>query len=240
MKIILCTATVSLVIAASVFTTQKVVQAEARKTRNSIPNVLNNPLGDGESLVSKIDKLNTALASINKRLIRLEESAGRETKVNNAEIKDVTLKVSKDVERLALHVNSLAQEQAALRDVPGQLRIIDANMRAAVNAIDTKTQKSTAPSKDVVKALDWMVQKIDDIDGYFPPLYDFLGAVYDGNATVATDYPSVDQRLNEVILILDKIQKDAAATRKQVTPINIEPTRYPRPFEEREPPVIPK
>ncbi len=230
MKIIACTAAVCIVIGASVFTTRKVIKAEARKTRNSMPGMLSNPLDDGESLITKVAKLNKTLDSINKRLVRLEDVTGRKTKAENAEMKRATTGIKQEVERLALRIDTLAGEQSALSDIPDQLRVIGANMRNAISAIDTREQKDSAPPQEMIKAMDWMIQKIDDIDGYFPPLYNFLGAVYDSDGA-AVDYPSVDLRLNEVILMLGKVQEDVIATRKLVTPYIREPTKHPRPFE---------
>jgi len=230
MKVILCTAAVCLVIGASVFTTQKVVQAEARKTRNSMPGVLNNPLEGGESLVARVDKLNATLAAINKRLTRLEDLTSQENKVDNSEIKEISTGIRQELDRLSLRVNNMAKDQEELNGLPSQLKIMDLNMRTAINAIDNRTPQENAPSEEVIKIMEWMVDKIEDIDSYFPPLYDFLGAVYDTDATTA-DYPSVDLRLNEVIQILDKVQQDAAATRQLVTPYVIEPKKRPRPFD---------
>jgi hypothetical protein len=80
-----------------------------------------------------------------------------------------------------------------------------------------------------------MVQKIDDIDSYFPPLYDFLGAVYtaDGSAAAA-GYPSLDRRINEVILQLDNLQQGMDITVKSVTPYVREPSKYPKPFSDKQ------
>lgn len=236
MKIVASTAAVCIVIGASVFTTQKVVQAEARKTRNSMPGMLHNPLDDGESLIAKIEKLNNTLDSINKRLTRLEGITGREAKAEKAEMIKATTGIKQEVQRLAVSIDTLAKEQSTLSDLPLQLRTIDANIRTTINAKDEKT---SAPPEEILQAMDWMIQKIDDIDGYFPPLYNFLGAVYEGDEASA-DYPSVDLRLNKIIQMLEKIQTDSAATRKLVTPYNIEPSRYPRPFEERESNIIPQ
>ena len=239
MKIVACTAAVCIVIGASVFTTQKVVQIEARKTRNSMPGMLNNPLDDGESLVAKVARLNKTLDSINKRLTRLEDITGREAKAEKADMIKATTAIKDEVQRLALSIDTLAKEQSSLSDIPLQLRTMDANMRTAIRAIDAKEEQSSTPPQEILKAMDWMIQKIDDIDGYFPPLYNFLGAVYEGGA-VSADYPSVDIRLNEALLMLEKIQADSDATRKLVTPYTREPSRYPRPFEERESNIVPQ
>ena len=232
MKLILCTIALCLVIGVSVFTTQKVVQAEARKTRNSMPGMLNNPLEGGQSLIARVDSLNASLAAINKRLTRIEEMTGREGKESGDQIRLVTVGIREEIDRLSLKVNTIANEQAVLKDIAGQLNLLSAEIRTVAGAIDAKGQTGALASDEVVKAMDWMVQKIEDIDSYFPPLYDFLGAVYTDEVAGLAEYPSVDLRLNEVILALDKIQEDAAATRKLVTPYVIEPTRYPKPFEE--------
>ncbi len=231
MKIILSTAAVCLVIGISVFTTQKVVQTEARKTRNSMPGMLNNPIEGGESLVVKIDNLNASIASVNRRLTRLEEISGRESKESSAEIMRATVGIREELDRLALRINTIAGEQAVLQEIARQMNLLNAGMRTLAGAIDTTAQPSAAPSDEVINVLDWMVQKIETIDSYFPPLYDFLGAVYTGDGSSLADYPSVDLRLNEVLLTLDKVREDAAETRRLVTPYTIEPTRRPRPFE---------
>ena len=231
MKFIASTAAICLVIGASVFTTQKVVQAEARKTRKSMPGLLNNPLGDGDSLVTKVDKLNASLASIDRRLTRLEDITGREAKAETADIKKSTSEIQQEVERLSAQVNAFAKNQTQLSDIPRQLQIVNANMRNVVNAISSKDEATASTPQEVLTALDWMIEKIDNIDGYFPPLYDFLGAVYSGDESAVSGYPSVDIRINEILLMLEDLQKDASATRKLVTPYVIEPKKRPRPFE---------
>jgi len=237
MKILACTAAVCVVIALSIFTTQKTIETEGRRTRASMPGVLSSPLGDGESLVSKVEKLNATLSSINKRLTRLEDTGNRETKVKTDELKAISTDINQEVERIAARLNAISKEQDALRDIPAQLQVIDRNMRIAILAKENEAKAAPAsdPPKEIIETLDWMVQKIDAIDSYFTPLYSFLGAVYtEKSSDAATSYPSVDKRLNEMIMQLDQLQKDMKITLKNVSPHVREPSRYPRPFEERE------
>ena len=222
MKLIACTAAVCLVIGLSIFTNQRTIEAEGRRTRSSIPGVLRNPLGDGESLITKVDKLNANLTAINKRLTRLEEISNRKNKVDNSELKSISTEINEDVDRMTARLNAISKEQAALRDIPSQLQTIDHNMRIILLAKEERAKQSPPP-KEIISTLDWMVQKIDDIDSYFPPLYDFLGALYE--SPNVDGYPSVDKRLNEVILQLDEMQQDVSTTLKHVSPYIREPTR---------------
>nr|MDA3926610.1 hypothetical protein [Kiritimatiellia bacterium] len=230
--LIMSTAAVCLVIGLSIFTTQKTIEAEGRRTRGSMPGVLNNPLRDGESLITKIGKLNATLTAINKRLTRLEEISNLKNKGDNSEIKAISSKISKDVNRITARLNTLTEEQATLKYIPSQLRIIDQNMRIILLAKEEAKAAESPTPEEIVKTLDWMVQKIDNIDSYFPPLYNFLGAIYIGNGKAASDsYPSVDKRLNEVMLQLDDLQQDMTTTLKYISPYIREPTKRPRPFE---------
>ena len=222
MKIIMCTAAVCLLIGVSIFTTQRTIETEGRRTRSSMPGVLSNPLGDGESLVTRVDRLNANLTAINNRLTRLEEISNRKNKVDNSELKSISSEINEDVGRMTARLNAISKEQFALRDLPSQLQTIDHNMRIILLAKDESTKQSPPP-QEIIKTLDWMVQKIDDIDSYFPPLYDFLGAVYESPAL--DGYPSIDKRLNEVIMQLDEMQKEVTTTLKHVSPYVIEPTR---------------
>ncbi|MFA7171891.1 MAG: hypothetical protein WC340_00510 [Kiritimatiellia bacterium] len=233
MKLIACTAAVCLVIGLSIFTTQKTIEAEGRRTRSFLPGVLNNPLGDGDSLVSKVDKLNDTLISINKRLTRLEEFSSRGSVVDSSEIMAAVTKTSGELSRIIAQLNTLASEQDGLKVIPRQLQIIDQNMRVILLAKESVAAEDKPPEKEILATLDWIVQKVDDINSYFPPLYTFLGAVYSGGdpRREIAGYPSVDKRLNEVILRLEELQKDMSVTTKNVSPRIIEPTKRPRPFE---------
>lgn len=233
MKIIVCTAAICLVIGLSVFTTQKAIEAEGRRTRGFLPGVLNNPLGGGDSLVSKVDKLNDTLISINKRLTRLEELSSRGSAVDNSEIMAAVTKTSGELGRITAQLSTLATEQDSLKVIPRQLQIIDQNMRVILLAKENAAAEAKPPEDELLATLDWVVQKLDDIDSYFPPLYTFLGTVYSGGdpRLEIADYPSVDKRLNEVILRLEELQKDVSVTVKNVSPHIIEPTKRPRPFE---------
>jgi len=232
MKIIVCTAVVCVVIGLSVFTNQRTIEAEGRRTRSSLPGMLSNPMADGDSLVSKIDTLNANLVSINKRLTRLEEISSRNNKVDNSELKEISTQISAEVGRMTARLNALSADQAELKVIPSQLLTIDQNMRVILLAKESIAAEKSPPPQEILTTLDWMVQKIDDIDSYFPPLYSFLGAVYSGDASAElAGYPSVDKRLNEVILQLDDLQKDMRTTLKNVTPYIREPGRYPKPFE---------
>lgn len=234
MKIIVGTVAVCLIIGVSIFTIKKAIEAEGRRTRNSMPGVLNNPLGDGESLMSKVDKLNASLSAINKRLIRLEDISNRRNNIANNEIRDVSNEINKNVNRMVVRINAISAEQATLKAIPSQLQTIDHNMRVILLA-NEEQEKQSAPKIEVIKTMEWIVQKIDDIDSYFPALYDFLGAVYTGDENSALEgYPSVDKRINEIIRQLDEIQKDVRATRNHVSPYIIEPTRRPKPFDKKE------
>jgi len=231
MKIIACTAAVCLVIGLSIYTTQKTIEAEGRRTRSSMPGVLSNPMGDGESLETKVGRLNVTLAAINQRLTRLEEISNRNNKADIDEIKTISTKISGDIGRMNARLNAISAEQAALNDIPSQLQTLDQNMRVILLAKESVAAEKSPPPEEILKTLDWMVQKIDDIDSYFPPLYGFLGAVYseDGGG-VADGYPSIDKRINEVILQLDALQKDMNTTLKNVSPYVREPSKYPKPF----------
>ena len=107
MKTLACTAAVCVVIALSIFTTQKTIETEGRRTRASMPGVLSIPLDDGESLVSKVEKLNATLSSINKRLTRLEDTGNRENKVKTDELKAISTDINQDVERIATRLNAI-------------------------------------------------------------------------------------------------------------------------------------
>lgn len=232
MKIIVCTAVVCVVIGLSVFTNQRTIEAEGRRTRSSLPGMLSNPMADGDSLVSKIDTLNANLVSINKRLTRLEELSSRNNQVDNSELKEISTQISAEVGRMTARLNALSADQAQLKVIPSQLLTIDQNMRVILLAKESIASEKSAPPPEILTTLDWMVQKIDDIESYFPPLYSFLGAVYDADAGAElAGYPSVDKRLNEVILQLDDLQKDMRTTLRNVTPYIREPSRYPKPFE---------
>ncbi|MFO7937180.1 MAG: hypothetical protein R6V06_06200 [Kiritimatiellia bacterium] len=233
MKLIASTAVICLVVGASVFTTRKMIQTEARKTRRSMPEILNTPLENGNSLISEIDKLNSLLGSIDRKLTRLEDVTGRKTEKNAAEIIKSTSRIQLEIKHLTAQMNAIAEERNELNAIPEQFRIMNANLQNAVNAINinAKEQTDSSTPPEIITALDWMIEKIDHIDGYFPPLYSFLGAVDSGDQAVLSEYPSMDTRINEVLLLLEKVLEDTTATRKLVTPYIIEPEKRPRPFE---------
>ena len=227
----MCTAAICLVIGGSVFTTRRMIQTEARRTRNSLPVLLNNSVDGGESLITRVDNINASLSALNKRLARLEEIVSRETREGSDDIRKVNNELRAELGRLSGKVDEVANEQRRLKDVPSQLNLVRSGLNTLADVVETGASTDAAPAEEVIQALDWMVQKIEDIDSYFPPLYQFLGAVYTGDGVTIGDYPSVDLRLNEVILNLDKVREDAEAIRKLVTPYVIETGKRPRPFE---------
>ncbi|MDD2600884.1 MAG: hypothetical protein PHO37_16955 [Kiritimatiellae bacterium] len=233
MKIMACTAAVCLVIGLSIFTTQRSIEAEGRRTRNFLPGVLNNPQGDGDSLINKVDKLNDTLGSINKRLTRLEELSSRDSAVDSSQIMAAMAKTSEELSRVIAQLNSVASQQESLKVIPRQLQIIDQNMRVILLAKENAAPEAKPLEEDILASLEWIVQKVEENNSYFPPLYTFLGAVYtDGDPRLdIAGYPSVDKRLNEVVLRLEELQRDMSITVKNVSPHIIEPTKRPRPFD---------
>ncbi len=230
MKHFLFTAALSLAFGAAIFTNHRVVQAEARKTRNAMPGMLMTPAEGGISLMTRIDNLDAGMAALNRRLTRLEELIERSARADSTTSREVETAVRAELGKVAGNLEAIAAEQARIKSSLMQLDRISSGLSTIGEAIDQGALQS-APPEEIVNALEWLVQSIKEIESYFPPLYDFLGAVYTGDGQTFADYASVDLRLNELLLVLDKVREDAAATRELVTPYVIETGKRPRPFE---------
>ena len=90
-----------------------------------------------------------------------------------------------------------------------------------------KTVTEAAAAQRIAEAIGPLANKVDAIDSYFTPLYAFLGLDYDpANADLMAAYPSVDLRLNELLLQIEALQKDLAYVKERVPRI-VEPIRYP-------------
>jgi hypothetical protein len=230
MKIFFCIATLSLAFAVAIFTNHRVVQTEARKTRNAMPGMLMTPAEGGISLINRIDNLDAGVTALNRRLMRLEERIERITRVDSTTNKEVETAVRAELAKVAGMLEAIATEQLRIKSSLTQLERINSGLSTIGEAINQGASQSMPP-EEIVSALEWLVKSIKEIESYFPPLYDFLGAVYTGDGQTFTDYASVDLRLNELLLVLDKVREDAAATRELVTPYVIETGKRPRPFE---------
>jgi hypothetical protein len=224
MKLILCTLAICLSILASVFTTTELIHAEGKKIRSSIPKAQAEPADLSkrpDTLVMKLDAINAQLSTLNRRLASLEASGSRQapsvppnaTTRDSASLQNYT----------AVNSATLAQLDA----VSGHLVQLTTFVDQSFEHLE-KTVTETAAAQRIAEALEPMANKVDAIDSYFTPLYAFLGLDYDpANADLMAAYPSVDLRLNELLLQIEALQKDLDYVKERVPRI-VEPIRYPR------------
>jgi len=214
MKIVLCTLAVCLSVLASVFTTRVLVRDEGKRIRSSFTKTFSAPdsaQNRQEEFFQKLDALNAQLATLNRRLSLLEESAGRGQRDNaTAEHLRLTLQT------LSKRTEGVAASLERLEAMPGLLSELSTYLGQSFEHLEETVAVTAIPTE----------KKLNDIDNYFTPLYAFLGLVYDpGKKDLLAAYPSVDARISALSKQLDAVRTDIADLREWLAPRTIEPAR---------------
>jgi len=231
MKLILCTLAVSLSVLASALMSKDLVLAEGKRIRSAIPKALSEPLepdGRQESVVQKLDAITAQLASLNRRMALLEDAASHAP--SRAPAPDpLPDPLRNEIRALASGMRGIAGSLSQLESLPRQLSEQTAYLGKSFARLEQAAAATPAPAELAV-SLDWMVQKIDAIDGYFTPLYTYLGLANDpGSQDLVAAYPSIDARLNALSADLADVRAAVADVRRNmIVPVVIEPTKYQR------------
>jgi hypothetical protein len=229
MKLTLCTLAICLSVLTSVWVTKDLIRAEGKKIRSAVPKALSEPLdptGRQESVIQKLDAISAQLVSLNRRMALVEDASGRTSRALPPETAPDPL-LRNDVKALASDVRGISGSLARLEGVPRHLNELTTFLDQSFEHLE-QTVAQTPAQEDLSTSLGWMVQKIDDIDSYFTPLYAFLGLVYDpANQDQVAAYPSIDARLNELRADIEDVRKAVADVRQNIiVPIVIEPTKH--------------
>lgn len=230
MKLILCTAAICLSLLFSVFTLKEAIRSEGKRTRAAVPKALVEPLEaskEPDSIAQRLDAVQAQLTSLNRRLAQLEEVSGRSSRTTPPE--PTADPLLEEVRALAANVRGVSEALNKLRGVPDHLVQLTTYLDQSFDHMDKRLSEKSIPDELFV-SIDWLVQRIDDIDHYFPSLFNFLGAVYDpANEDVLKAYPSVDTRLNELAAAAAALQRAVADIRNHMmVPTVIEPGKYQR------------
>ena len=223
MKMVLCTLAVCLSVLASVFTTRALVRDEGKRIRNSFTKTFPDPgsaQNRQEAFLQKLDALNAQLATLNRRLPLLEESAGQSQRdTATAEPLRITLQT------LSKRTEGVASSLAKLDAMPGFFSELTTYLDQSFEHLE-ETVTVTAIPEALTMRIGAMEKKLTDIDNYFTPLYAFLGLVYDPEKKdLLAAYPSVDARISAISKQLEAVRADIADLREWLTPRTIDPAR---------------
>lgn len=228
MKVILCTLAICLSILASFFTTRVLIRDEGKRTRASFSKALSESpdVSDPQKpFIQKMDTLNSQLASLNHRVSALE-NAVRDSQSATANEDYANLQSA--LVSLTKQVNGMSAALTRFDGIPTYLAGMTTFLDQSFKRLE-KTAGASAAPETMTTALDDMSRKIDDIDGYFTPLYAFLGLVYDpDNSAQVAAYPSLDKRINELSVQIEAVRQDIADFREWATPRNIDTAKRPR------------
>ena len=229
MKLVLCTLAICLSVLASVCTLSTLVRTESKKVRSSVTKALTEPLNPAareESVIQKLDALNSQLTSLNRRLSLLEEGVGRSSRaaaIASAEPADTG---QTEIRALTKNVNTIGTAVARLEGVPSLLTALTTYIDRSFGHLE-KTVSDAAAPQDLLTPLNRMAVKIDNIDSYFTPLYAFLGLTYDpANQDLIAMYPSIDERVNDLFVRIEAVRKEVAEIHYMITPHMIEPKKH--------------
>lgn len=230
MKLMLSTATVCLSLLFAVLTLKETIRSEGKRTRAAASRALVEPLEaskEPESVAQKLDAVQAQLTSLNRRLAQLEEASGNSARTSPPETAADPL--LDEVRTLSANVRGVSEALSKLGGVPDHLAQLTSFLDQSFEHVDKQLAAKAMPDELFV-SIDWLVQRVDDIDHYFPSLFGFLGVVYDpANEDVLKAYPSVDARLNELAVAAIALQRAVADIRKNMmVPTVIEPGRYQR------------
>jgi hypothetical protein len=219
MKLILCTLAICLSVLASVLTTKEVIRGEGKKIRSAMPKALAEEDGRPDPLLQKLESVNVQLGTLNRRLAALEETCARSS---------LPMAAPRASTRPPHEAAGLTDTLARLDALPGQLTDITGYLDQSFEHLE-KTVSASAATERVDAALADLTKRLTALDGYFLPLFLFLGLDADpANNDLLATYPSVDDRLNEVCVQLYDLKKDLCYVRERLTPYVREPTKHQR------------
>ncbi len=217
MKVLLCTLAICLSVLISTLTLSDAVRAEARKTRSAIPKALTEPLEPNvrnESVLQKLDALDVQLANLNRRVAALETSAPASPR--GSVRSDAADETQKDLRALQQSVGSLSARLSRMDGVPTHLAELTTYLDRSFDHLEKTVADAAGPQQDLQTPLAQMADKIDALDGYFTPLYLFLGLPSDpATQDLLTSYPSLDRRIDDLAEQLEAVRKDVAAIKSQ-------------------------
>ena len=216
MKTVLCTAAVCLCLLAHLLATRRMLQTEARLIRTTTAKALSDPRtpdGAPTSTAQRFDALHMQLVSLGRRLTLLEESLGRASKP----LPDEALAALRaDLEAAAATQRGVQLAVERLGGVPAHLAELTTYLDRSFAHLGERVEGQTVPD-DLLLSIDWTVRKLEEIDGYFTPLYAFLGLVYDpANEDLLADYPSLVVRLADLAADVQALQKSVQEIRDRL------------------------
>jgi chromosome segregation ATPase len=230
MKVLFSALAVCVAVLTAVITLREEIRSEGKRTRAAISKSQAEPQElsvEAASVVQKLTAIQAQLSSLSRRLAQLEEVSARPSRPLTAPASADPLQA--ELRALSSSVRGVSDSLARLGGVPGHLGELTTYLDRSFDHLEKQVTDKSTP-EDLRVSLDWLVQRVDDIDHYFTPLYAFLGIVYDpANEDVVKQYPSMDARFNDVAAQLETLQKAVADIRKNmiVTTV-VEPSRYPR------------
>ncbi len=216
MKLILCTLALCLSFLASVFAIKQVVREEGRKTRAALSKAADASVSDtsrNETILSRMDSLNTQLASLNGHLSVLENAARTRSDTDS-----YVRALQTESERVRSDLNAMSKEVARLQGIPAHLAQLTTFLDQSFDHLE-KTVASFSAAEKMAPAIDELAQQVSNIDSYFSPLYLFLGLSYDpANQDLLTAYPSFDERINELTRQTIQIRQEMADLNEWLRP----------------------
>ncbi|MDX9867068.1 MAG: hypothetical protein RBT78_04010 [Kiritimatiellia bacterium] len=203
---------------AAIMTLRRGIREEGRRIRIALSQALAEPEGLRErqsDLLRKAEALNVQLATLNRRLSRIESHAPEEARAAPTG--------SAAPHSPAPRTDELSAAIGNLNALPGLLTELTAYLDQAFGHLE-ETVTVTAVPEDFAERLTAMEKRLAAIDSYFTPLYAFLGLVYDpANDAALAAYPTLDKRISALDEQLVQMRRDLAALREGLGPRRMEP-----------------